>query len=64
MDIISLLAPGNVSLASTIALYSFVIAAGIWLGKIKIGGYIRSFRRHHHGALRIYRRRKCPEVCA
>ena len=38
MDIISLLAPGNVSLASTIALYSFVIAAGIWLGKIKIGG--------------------------
>ncbi|MDE6609112.1 MAG: transporter, partial [Muribaculaceae bacterium] len=38
MDIINLLAPGNVSLASTIALYSFVIAVGIWLGKIKIGG--------------------------
>lgn len=39
MDLINnLFAPGNVNLASTIALYSFVIAAGIWLGKLKIGG--------------------------
>ena len=34
----TLFAPGNVNLASTIALYSFVIALGIWLGKLKIGG--------------------------
>lgn len=34
----SLFAPGNVNLASTIALYSFVIAMGVWLGKLKIGG--------------------------
>lgn len=34
----TLLTPGNVNLASTIALYSFVIAIGIWLGKLKIGG--------------------------
>lgn len=33
-----LLSPGSVSLASTIILYSFVIAAGILLGKIKFGG--------------------------
>lgn len=33
-----LLLPGNVGLASTIILYSFVIAAGILLGKIKFGG--------------------------
>ncbi|MCM1111184.1 MAG: putative transporter [Clostridium sp.] len=33
-----LIGPHNVSLASTIVLYSFVIAAGIWLGKLKIGG--------------------------
>ncbi|MDE6267881.1 MAG: putative transporter [Muribaculaceae bacterium] len=39
MDIFtSLLAPGNVNLASTIALFSFVIALGIFLGKLKIGG--------------------------
>lgn len=39
MDIIqSLLAPGNTGLASTLVLYSFVIAMGIYLGKIKIGG--------------------------
>lgn len=34
----SLFAPGNVNLASTIALYSFVIAMGVLLGKLKIGG--------------------------
>ena len=33
-----LLAPGNVSLASTIVLYSFVIAVGVFLGKLKICG--------------------------
>lgn len=33
-----LLSPGNTTLASTILLYSFVIAAGVWLGKKKIGG--------------------------
>ncbi len=33
-----LLLPGIVGLASTIILYSFVIAAGILLGKIKFGG--------------------------
>ena len=39
MDLINtLFTPGNVNLASTIALYSFVIAAGVWLGKLKIGG--------------------------
>lgn len=39
MDLINtLFAPGNVNLASTIALYSFVIAVGIWLGKLKVGG--------------------------
>ncbi len=32
------MSPGSVSLASTIILYSFVIAAGILLGKIKFGG--------------------------
>ena len=35
---LKLLAPGNEALASTIALYSFIIAAGVYLGKIKIGG--------------------------
>ncbi len=34
----SLLGPGNESLASTLVLYSFVIAAGVFLGKLKIGG--------------------------
>lgn len=33
-----LLRPGNMSLASTVLLYSFVIFAGIFLGKIKIFG--------------------------
>lgn len=33
----SLLGPGNYSLASTLVLYSFVIALGVFLGKIKIG---------------------------
>jgi putative transport protein len=33
-----LLAPGNVGLPSTLILYSFVIAVGIILGKIKFGG--------------------------
>ncbi len=34
----SLLSPGNVSLASTLILYSFVIAVGVYLGKLKIAG--------------------------
>ncbi|MCC8175268.1 MAG: putative transporter [Bacteroidales bacterium] len=34
----TLLAPGNDNLASTIVLYSFVIALGVFLGKMKIGG--------------------------
>ncbi|MEE0979067.1 MAG: putative transporter [Muribaculaceae bacterium] len=38
MDLIQLFAPHNLNLASTIMLYSFVIAAGIFLGKLKIGG--------------------------
>ncbi|MBR5899195.1 MAG: putative transporter [Muribaculaceae bacterium] len=39
MEIIqSLLAPGNTGLASTIVLYSFVIALGVYLGKLKIAG--------------------------
>lgn len=33
-----LLGPGNTGLASTIVLYSFVIASGIWLGKLKVAG--------------------------
>ncbi|MBD5269502.1 MAG: putative transporter [Muribaculaceae bacterium] len=36
--LIDLLTPHNLSLASTILLYSFVIFAGIYLGKIKIFG--------------------------
>lgn len=35
---IDLLTPGNISLASTVLLYSFVIFAGILLGKIKVAG--------------------------
>ena len=35
---LSLVGPGHESLASTLVLYSFVIAMGILLGKIKIGG--------------------------
>ena len=39
MEIIqNLLAPGNTGLASTIVLYSFVIALGVYLGKLKIAG--------------------------
>lgn len=34
----SLLAPHNLNLASTLVLYSFVIAAGVFLGKLKLGG--------------------------
>lgn len=35
---IGILCPGNTSLASTLMLISFVIAAGIFIGKMKIGG--------------------------
>ncbi len=39
MDFISdLLMPGNMSIASTLVLYSFVIAAGIYIGKLRIFG--------------------------
>lgn len=39
MEIIqNLLMPGNQSLASTLVLYSFVIAVGVYLGKMKLGG--------------------------
>ncbi|MDE6134771.1 MAG: transporter, partial [Muribaculaceae bacterium] len=39
MDIFSeLLCPGNTSIASTLILYSFVIAAGIFIGKVKVCG--------------------------
>ena len=34
----NLLAPGASSLPSTIILYAFVRAAGVWLGKLKVGG--------------------------
>lgn len=33
-----MLAPHNLNLASTLVLYSFVIAAGVFLGKLKLGG--------------------------
>ncbi|MDE6479563.1 MAG: putative transporter [Muribaculaceae bacterium] len=36
--LIELLSPGNYSLASAVMLYSFIIFAGIYLGKIKICG--------------------------
>ncbi len=39
MDFITdLLLPGNTSIASTLVLYSFVIAAGIYIGKMRIAG--------------------------
>lgn len=38
MDVINLLAPHNLGLAATIILYSFVIAVGLFLGKIKVKG--------------------------
>jgi putative transport protein len=34
----NLLIPGASSLASTIVLYAFVIAVGVWLGKLKVAG--------------------------
>lgn len=36
--LINLIGPGHMELASTLVLYSFVIAAGVFLGKIKIAG--------------------------
>lgn len=36
--LVELLGPGHTSLASTLVLYSFVIATGVFLGKIKVGG--------------------------
>lgn len=36
--LLQLLGPGSTEVASTLVLYSFVIAAGIYLGKIKIAG--------------------------
>ena len=36
--LLELIGPGNVNLASTIVLYSFVISAGVFLGKLKIAG--------------------------
>ena len=36
--ITQLLFPGNTSIASTLVLYSFVIAAGIFIGKVRIAG--------------------------
>lgn len=36
--LINLLGPGHMELASTLVLYSFVIAVGVYLGKMKIGG--------------------------
>lgn len=36
--LVSILRPGSEDLANSVLLYSFVIFAGIWLGKIKIGG--------------------------
>ncbi len=36
--LINLIGPGHTELASTLVLYSFVIAAGIFLGKLRIGG--------------------------
>ncbi len=34
----SLLGPGSTSLPSTLVLYSFVIALGVYLGKLKFAG--------------------------
>ncbi len=36
--LIKLIGPGTESLASTLVLYSFVIAAGVYLGKLKVAG--------------------------
>ena len=39
MDFLSdLLLPGNTGIAATLVLYSFVIAAGIYIGKMKVAG--------------------------
>lgn len=38
MDFLQLFCPGNTSLAATLMLLSFVIAAGIFIGKMKIAG--------------------------
>lgn len=35
---LTLFSPGNTTLAATILLYAFVIASGVFLGKIKVGG--------------------------
>lgn len=35
---VDLMSPGNTTLASTLLLYAFVIATGVMLGKIKVGG--------------------------
>ncbi len=36
--ITNLIFPGSTSIASTLVLYSFVIAAGVYLGKLRIKG--------------------------
>ncbi|MDE5656621.1 MAG: putative transporter [Muribaculaceae bacterium] len=38
MDLLQIFSPGQESIASTLVLYSFVIAAGIFIGKLKIFG--------------------------
>ena len=38
MDILNLFLPGSTSLANTLVLYSFVIALGVFIGKIKVFG--------------------------
>ncbi|MDE7092898.1 MAG: transporter, partial [Muribaculaceae bacterium] len=38
MDLINLLSPHNLDLGATIILYSFVIAVGLCLGKLKVKG--------------------------
>lgn len=58
-----LLAPGNMALASTIILYSFVIAVGVFLGKIKIGGVSLGvtfvlFVRTRYGAFGLCRKQR------
>ena len=53
-----LLLPGNTSLAATLVLLSFVIAVGIYLGKIRFwgrftGSHIRFVCWHPDGAFRL-----------
>ena len=38
MDLLQIFSPGQEGIASTLVLYSFVIAAGIFIGKLKIFG--------------------------